>query len=99
MKRVLTAFAALLMFGGLADSAEACVRCLANQKAQIAASRGLRGQHVGGSLGGGRYEGVGWSTQSPDQAVRVACYWGRKTPIAIGVARGRDGWYSCVIYR
>lgn len=47
----------------------------------------------------GPYEGVGYSTRSADAAIRACCYWGRRTPVAIGVARGRSGWYACVGYR
>ena len=71
---------------------------LAQRKAQRAANMRVRG-HLGGSLGGARYEGVGWSTASPQQAIRHCCYWGQRQPMQIGVARGNDGWYACVLYR
>lgn len=50
---------------------------------------------------GGRYafEGVGFSTRSADDAIRNCCYWGKRTAVEIGVARGRSGWYACVRYR
>ena len=63
--------------------------------ANIQASRGSMG-HVGGNKG---YEGVGFSSRSADDAIRNCCYWGQKTPIEIGVSRGRNGWYACVRYR
>lgn len=63
--------------------------------AEIQASRGSIGHH-GGNRG---YEGVGFSSVSPDAAIRNCCYWGQKTPIEIGVARGPNGWYACVRYR
>ncbi len=71
---------------------------LAQQKAEIQARSG-RCFHPGGSFGGGTHEGVGFSTVSADDAVRHCCYWGQRTPIDIGVARGANGWYTAVIYR
>ena len=72
---------------------------LAQQKAVQAANMRIRG-HVGGGLGGARYEGVGWSNQSPDAAVRNCCYWGTRPTSQIGVSRSPDGcWYACVLYR
>lgn len=63
--------------------------------AEIQANRGSMG-HCGGNRG---YEGVGFSSRSADEAIKNCCYWGQKTPIEIGVARGRNGWYACVRYR
>lgn len=63
--------------------------------AEIQANRGSMG-HMGGNRG---YEGVGFSSRSADDAIKNCCYWGQKTPIEIGVARGRNGWYACVRYR
>ena len=63
--------------------------------AEIQANRGSMG-HCGGNSG---YEGVGFSSSSSDAAIRNCCYWGQRTPIEIGVARGRNGWYACVRYR
>ena len=70
---------------------------LAQWKAERQAAEG-RLRHVGGGFGGGRYEGVGFSTISPDAAVEACCYWGKRQVREIGVARGRRGWYSTVIY-
>lgn len=70
---------------------------LAQWKAERQAAEG-RCRHVGGGFGGGRYEGVGFSTSSPDAAVEACCYWGKRKVREIGVARGRRGWYSTVIY-
>lgn len=53
-------------------------------------------RHFGGNSG---YEGVGYSAISPDHAVRSCCFWGQRTPVDIGVARGRNGWFACVRYR
>ena len=72
---------------------------LAQMKAQRAANSRVRG-HLGGSLGGAQYEGVGWSTVSPQHAVQQCCYWGQKAPLQVGVAQSSDGcWYACVLYR
>lgn len=71
---------------------------LAQSKAQIQAQAG-RCFHPGGSFGGGTHEGCGFSSVSADDAVRHCCYWGQRTPIDIGVARGANGWYATVIYR
>lgn len=71
---------------------------LAQQKAELQASRG-RMQHVGGSLGNGRYEGVGFSTAGPDQAIAASCYWGQKNPVDIGVSCNGTGCYATVLYQ
>lgn len=72
---------------------------MAQQKAHQAANMGLLG-HVGGGLDGCKYEGVGWSTVSPDHAISKCCYWGQRPVSQIGVARGRNGmWYACVLYQ
>lgn len=71
---------------------------IAQAKAETQARQGVM-RHVGGSFGAGRYEGVGFSTASADDAVRHCCYWGQKTPVEIGVARGVRGWYATVLYR
>ena len=63
--------------------------------ANIQAQRNSMG-HCGGNSG---YEGVGYSPISADHAIKNCCYWGKKTPVEIGVARGTRGWYACVRYR
>jgi len=76
----------------------ACDTCVAQQKAEIAASRNLR-RHVGGSMGTAKFEGVGWGP-TERSAVTNCCYWGRRQPTGIGVARSRRGqYYACVLYR
>ena len=71
---------------------------LAQSKAAQAAQMGLRG-HLGGGLGGAKYEGVGWSNQSPQAAIEHCCYWGTRPTAQIGVSKGQDGcWYACVLY-
>lgn len=71
---------------------------LAQQKAEAQARAG-NCFHPGGSLGGGTHEGCGFSSVSADDAIRHCCYWGQRTPIDIGVARGANGWYATVLYR
>ena len=90
-------FAAAL-FAQSSQSVSACDNCVAQGKAAQQASSGQL-RHVGGSMGSGRYEGVGCSTVSPDDAIRKCCYWGQRTPVGIGVARGSNGWYATVLYR
>lgn len=48
--------------------------------------------------GCGCYEGIGFSTTSPDDAVRRCCYWGQRRPKEIATARGPRGWYAVVRY-
>ena len=76
----------------------ACDTCVAQQKAAKQAADG-RMRHVGGSMGSGRFEGVGFSTVSADDAIRKCCYWGQRSPVGIGVARGSHVWYATVLYR
>ena len=67
----------------------------AQASAQSSAQCG-RMAHRGGSY---RFEGVGFSTASAQAAIRNCCYYGQRTPVEIGVSRGRNGWYACVRYR
>lgn len=66
----------------------------AQQSAEMQARAG-RCAHMGGNY---RYEGVGFSTVSAQAAIRNCCYYGQRTPVEIGVARGARGWYACVRY-
>ena len=43
---------------------------------------------------GGRREGIGFSSSSPDAAVRNCCFYGRYRIVERGVARGPRGWYA-----
>lgn len=49
---------------------------------------------------GGGYEGIGFSTASPDAACRRACYWGQRRVREIGTAwcPARRGWIAVVRY-
>jgi hypothetical protein len=59
--------------------------------------------HVGGGFGGSRAEGVGFSTSSPEDAVRRCCYYGQRPIREQGVAYGYNrryrvyGWYATII--
>lgn len=71
---------------------------IAQAKAETQARHGVM-RHVGGSFGAGRYEGVGFSTVSADDAIRRCCYYGQKQIVEYGVARGARGWYATVLYK
>ena len=49
---------------------------------------------------GGGYEGLGFSTVSPDHACRSACYWGQRRVREIGTAwcHHRRGWVAVIRY-
>lgn len=49
---------------------------------------------------GGYYEGIGFSTVSPDAAVRRCCFWGLRRPREVGTAwcPHRRGWVAVVRY-
>ncbi len=96
MKKLVLAIAFLTLVQ-VTVSAE-CVQCVAEKKARIAANRLIKG-HVGGSLGGARFEGVGWGT-SPKIALQKCCYAGKRPVMAQAVYKGRDGfYYACRLYR
>jgi hypothetical protein len=82
----------------VATPAPVCHAGLAQRKAQQQAAEG-RMRHVGGGFGGGRYEGVGFSSRSADEAIRSCCYYGQRQLVEVGVARGRNGWFACCFYR
>ena len=78
-------------------STSAGVSSLAQSKAEQMASRGQL-VHLGGGFGGGSFEGIGFGATA-DQAVASCCGWGQRSPLEIGVASGRGGFYACVLYR
>jgi hypothetical protein len=49
----------------------------------------------------GQYEGIGFSTVSPEHAKRSCCFYGKRTPVDIGVAWSplRRGWFAVIRYR
>jgi hypothetical protein len=81
-----------------ADNVIVTRRAVVVQSAQDAAViLARRGSLV--HTGCGQTEGIGFSTVSADAAIHNCCYWGRRTPIDIGVARGPRGWFAVVRYR
>jgi hypothetical protein len=85
--------------------ATAPVRGLATGLAQSKAERQAAMQqccHVGGSFGGARYEGVGFSTVSPEDAVRRCCYSNRpirESGVTYGYNRNLRtyGWFATIL--
>lgn len=79
------------------------IRSLAQSKAEKQAAMGSC-CHVGGGFNGGSAEGVGFSTSSPDAAVRRCCFYGKRHLRESGVAYGYNrqlrawGWFACNIY-
>ncbi len=77
------------------------VRGLAQSKAERQAAM-QRCYHVGGSFGGARYEGVGFSTVSGEEAVQRCCYSNRSIRES-GVAYGYNqrlrcyGWFATIL--
>jgi hypothetical protein len=47
---------------------------------------------------GGRREGIGFSSSSPDAALRNCCFYGRYRIVEKGVARGPRGWFAVIRY-
>ena len=49
----------------------------------------------------GQYEGIGFSTVSAEQAKRSCCFYGKRTPVDIGVAWSplRRVWFAVIRYR
>ena len=47
---------------------------------------------------GSQIEGIGFSTVSAEAAIRNCCFWGKRRPRDIGVARGQRGWFAVVWY-
>ena len=67
----------------------------AQQDAEIMARSGVL-RHCG--TAGGRREGIGFSSASPDAAMRNCCYYGRYRIVEKGVARGPRGWFAVIRY-
>ena len=70
------------------------LQALALQKARIAASRRFK-NHIGGSLGGARAEGVG-HTQG---RFLSCCLDMHATYGGAAMVQGADGWYCCLLVR
>ncbi|CAB4169085.1 hypothetical protein UFOVP898_13 [uncultured Caudovirales phage] len=67
----------------------------AQADAEAMAARGVL-RHQGNNRG--CREGIGYSTQSADDAIRRCCFYGRYRAREIGVARGSRGYYACIRY-
>jgi len=67
---------------------------LALQKARIAAARGHK-NHIGGSLGGARAEGVGHT----NGRFLSCCLDMPATYGGAAMVQGRDGWYCCLLVK
>ncbi len=67
----------------------------AYESASISAQQG-RMAHRGGTYA---FEGVGFSSASPDAALRNCCFYGQKAIVESAVVRGLNGWYACIRYR
>ena len=66
----------------------------AQQDAEVMARTGVL-RHCGTA---GRREGIGFSSASPDAALRNCCYYGRYRIVEKGVARGPRGWFAVIRY-
>jgi hypothetical protein len=67
----------------------------AQQDAEIMARTGVL-RHC--NTAGGRREGIGFSSSSPDAALRNCCFYGRYRIVEKGVARGPRGWFAVIRY-
>ncbi|QDU54666.1 spore germination YkwD domain-containing protein [Aeoliella mucimassa] len=70
------------------------LQALALRKATIAAQRGYK-NHIGGSLGGAKCEGVGWT----NGRFLSCCLDEPGTYGGAAMVQGRDGWYCCLLVR
>jgi hypothetical protein len=100
MQRICLAI--LLAFCGVAAQADNVVIharrvsiTSAQQDAETMARTGVL-RHCG--TAGGRREGIGFSSSSPDAALRNCCYYGRYRIVEKGVARGPRGWFAVIRY-
>ena len=66
----------------------------AQQDAETMARTGVL-RHCGTA---GRREGIGFSSASPDAALRNCCYYGRYRIVEKAVARGPRGWFAVIRY-
>lgn len=71
---------------------------VAEQKAQIMASRRIHG-HIGGGYGGGNAEGTGFSPVSAAAALNNCCFTGKRVLLGSACVRGSNGWYAVKIFR
>jgi len=100
MRFILLAVACLFASVASADTVVVRGRATVVQTAQDAAVViARRGALV--HSGCSQTEGIGFSTESPDAAIRRCCFWGKRQPVDIGVAWSplRRGWFAVVRYR
>jgi len=101
MRSVVFALLLLLSVASIAPAQDVIVTrraTIITQSAQDAAV-GLARRGALVHTGCGQYEGIGFSSVSAQKAISNSCYWGKRTPLDIGVARGARGWYAVVRYR
>ena len=97
-----------LLLGTVANAQDICINgscrkvviqsiVSAQQHAETLAANGTFA-HCGRR--GSGYEGIGFSSSSPDDAVRRCCYWGQRRVREIGTAwcARRRGWVAVVRY-
>jgi hypothetical protein len=101
MQRIVLAIAFLFATHGITMAADVIVHARrvtitsAQQDAEIMARSGVL-RHCNTS--GGRREGIGFSSSSPDAALRNCCFYGRYRIVEKGVARGPRGWFAVIRY-
>lgn len=67
---------------------------IAIQSAIYRAQNGIKG-HSRVDLGSGRRNGVGWSSHNSQPAT---CFWGERNRGAYASVKGRDGYYSALVF-
>jgi hypothetical protein len=101
MRSIVLAMLMLLVVGSVAPAQDVIVTRRATVVVQSAQDAAIvlarRGALV--HTGCGQTEGIGFSSVSAQKAISNSCYWGKRTPLDIGVARGARGWYAVVRYR
>lgn len=81
-----------------APAASADVSVSIQQHSQLQASQDRMFHSRGGWARGIRFEGVGFSTESPQRALENCCYFGAKQLAEQSIVRGRRGWYATARY-
>jgi hypothetical protein len=101
MQRIVLAIAFLMGTPGITMAADVIAHARrvnitsAQQDAEVMARSGVL-RHCG--TAGGRREGIGFSSSSPDAALRNCCFYGRYRIVEKGVARGPRGWFAVIRY-
>jgi hypothetical protein len=99
LRCLLVLLAALACINANADTTVVARRGLVVSAGDHAVVIARRGSLVHSSCG--QYEGIGFSTVSPEHAKRSCCFYGQRTPVDIGVAWSplRRGWFAVIRYR